>query len=67
MKWKVYAKVQHPEKRASSWEEWLSFLPKSEWAGAESERGMKLRIRRTTTRQAKDIEKESKNILFDAI
>ena len=40
MKWKLYAKVQRPEKRASSWEEGLSSLPEGEWAVAESQRGM---------------------------
>ena len=40
MKWKMYAKVQRPEKRASSWEEGLSSLPEGEWAVAESQRGM---------------------------
>ena len=40
MKWKLYAKVQRPEKRASPWEEGLSSLPEGEWAVAESQRGM---------------------------
>ena len=40
MKWKLYAKVQRPEKRASSWEEGLSSLPEGEWAVAESRRRM---------------------------
>ena len=40
LKWKFYVKVQHPEKRASSWEEELSSLPKGEWAVVESQRGM---------------------------
>ena len=40
MKWKLYAEVQRSEKRASSLEEGLSSLPESEWAGAESQRGM---------------------------
>ena len=40
MKWKFYAEVQRPEKRASSWEEGLSSLPEGEWAVAESQRGM---------------------------
>ena len=66
MKWKFYAKVQRPEKRASSWEEGLSSLPEGEWAVAESQRGMMQRMRRVTTRQTKEIEKESINILFDA-
>ena len=66
MKWKMYAEVQRPEKRASSWEEGLSSLPEGEWAGAESQRGMMQRMRRVTTRQTKEIEKESINILFDA-
>ena len=66
MKWKFYAKVQRPEKRASSWEEGLSSLPEGEWADAESQRGMMQRIRRVAARQTKEIEKESINILFDA-
>ena len=40
MKWKLYAKVQRPEKRVSSWEEGLSSLVEGEWAVAESQRGM---------------------------
>ena len=40
MKWKLYAKVRHPEKWTSSWEEDLSSLPGGEWVGAESQRGM---------------------------
>ena len=40
MKWKLYAEVQRPEKRASSWEEWLSSLAEGEWAGVECQRGM---------------------------
>ena len=40
MKWKMYAEVQRPEKRASSWEEGLSSLLEGEWAVAESQRGM---------------------------
>ena len=36
MKWKLYAKVQRPKKRASSWEEGLRSLPEGEWAAAES-------------------------------
>ena len=40
LKWKLYAEVQRPEKRASSWEEGLSSLPEGEWAVAESQRGM---------------------------
>ena len=66
MKQKLYAEVQRPEKRASSWEEGLSSLPEGEWAVAESQRGMMQRMRRVTTRQTKEIEKESINILFDA-
>ena len=67
MKWKMYAEVQRPKKRASSWEEGLSFLPEGEWTGAESQRqrGMMQRIRGVTTRQTKKIKKESINILFD--
>ena len=59
--------AQRPEKRASSWEEELSSLPEGEWAGAESQRGMTQRMRRITTRQTKEIEKESINILFDEL
>ena len=40
MKWKLYAKVQRPEKRASSWEEGLSSLLEGEWAATESQREM---------------------------
>ena len=40
VKWKLYAEVQCPEKRASSWEKGLSSSPDSEWALAESQRGM---------------------------
>ena len=40
MKWKLYAEVQCPEKRASSWEEGLSSLLEGEWAVAESQRRM---------------------------
>ena len=65
MKWKMYAEVQRPEKRTSFWEEGLSSLLEGEWASAESQRGMMQRMRRVTTRQTKDIEKESINILFD--
>ena len=42
MKWKLYARMQRAEKRASSWEEELSSLPEDEWAVAESQRGMTL-------------------------
>ena len=66
MKWKFYVEVQRPIKRASSWEEGLSFLQVGEWAGAESQRGMMQRKRRMITRQTKEIEKESINIIFDA-
>ena len=31
MKWKLYAEVQRPEKRASSWKEGLISLPEGEW------------------------------------
>ena len=65
MKWKLYAEAQHPEKRASSWEEGLSTLLEGEWAGAESQRGMMQRMRRVTTRKTKEIKKEGINILFD--
>ena len=40
MKWKLYAEVQRPGKRASSWEEELSSLPEGERAVAESQGGM---------------------------
>ena len=36
----MYAEVQRPEKRASSWEEGLISLLKGEWAVAESQKGM---------------------------
>ena len=62
MKWKLYAKVQRPEKRASSWEEGLSSLPEGEWAVAESQRGMTQGTRRMTARQTKKMEKESINM-----
>ena len=61
----MYAEVQRPEKRASSCEEGLSSLPEGERAVAETQRGMMQRTRRVTTRQVKEIEKESINILFD--
>ena len=66
MNWRLYAKVQRPEKWASSWEEGLSSLPESEWAAAESQRGMTQGMRRMTARQKKKIEKESINIMFRA-
>ena len=40
IKWNLQAKVQHPEKRASSWEEKLSSLLDGEWAFAKYQRGM---------------------------
>ena len=40
MKWKLYAEVQRPEKRASSWEEGLGSLEEGEWTVAESQREM---------------------------
>ena len=52
--------------RAISWEEGLSSLPEGEWAGAESQRGMTQRMRRMTTRQTNEIEKESIHIFLDA-
>ena len=67
MKWKLYAEVQRPEKRAYFWEESLSSLPEGEWAAAEPQRRMTQRMRRVTTRQTKGIEKESINILFICI
>ena len=51
MTWKLYAKVQRPEKGTSSWEEGLSSLSEGEWAGAESQRGMMQRMRRVQTDQ----------------
>ena len=36
----MYAKVQRPEKLASSWEDRLRYLPECEWSVAESQRGM---------------------------
>ena len=65
IRWKLYAKVQGPEQRASSWVEGLSSLPEGDWAVADSQRGMMQRMRRATTRQTKEIEKKSINILFD--
>ena len=59
MKWKSYAEVQRPEKRTSFWEEGLNSSQEGEWAGAASQRGMTQRMRRMTTRQRKEIEKES--------
>ena len=58
MKWKMYAEVQRPEKRASFWEEELNSLPEGEWAGADFQRGMLQRMRRVTRRQKKEIRKE---------
>ena len=66
MNWKLYAKVQRPEKRASSWEEGLSSLPEGEWAAAESQRGITQGMRRMTAWQTKKIEKKSINIMFRA-
>ena len=40
MKWKLYAKMQRPEKRVPYWEDGLSSLQEGEWALAESRRGM---------------------------
>ena len=40
IKWKLYAELQQPEKRASSWEEGLSSSLEGEWAVVESQRGM---------------------------
>ena len=40
IKWNLYAKVQRPEKWASSWEERFSSLQEGDWAVAESQRGM---------------------------
>ena len=59
IKWNGYAKLQCPQKRASSWDEGLSSLPGNEWAGADSQREIKEIMRRMTTRQRKDIQKKS--------
>ena len=40
MKWKLYAEVQRPEERVSSWEEGSSSSLGDEWAVAEYQRGM---------------------------
>ena len=40
MKWKVYAKVQTPEKWRSSWEEGWNSLPEGEWAVVKSQKLM---------------------------
>ena len=40
IKWNLYAKVQRPEKQASSWGKGLSSLPEGKWAIVESQRGM---------------------------
>ena len=63
---KLHAEVQLSEKQAYSWEEGLSSLPEGDWAVGESQRGMTQRMRRITTRQTKEVEKESIHILFDA-
>ena len=42
MKWEFYAKVQRPEKWASSWEERFCSLSEGEWAVVESQGGMTL-------------------------
>ena len=57
----------NPEKRVSFWEEGLSFLREGVWAVAESQRGMAQRMRRMTTRQTKETEKESVNINFHSM
>ena len=61
-----YSKLQHPEKQASSWEERLTSLPGGERTVAEPQGGMTQRMRGMATRQKKEIEKESINILTDA-
>ena len=61
-----YSKLQHPEKQASSWEERLTSLPGGERPVAETQGGMTQRMRRMATKQTKEIEKESINILIDA-
>ena len=40
MKWKLYAELQRPEKRASPWEKVWSLLAEGKWAVAESQKGM---------------------------
>ena len=40
MKWKLYAKLQRPEKRASPWEKVWSLLPEGKCAVAESQKEM---------------------------
>ena len=45
----------------------MSSLPEGEWADAESQRKMMQRMRIMTTRQTKEIKKESINILLDVI
>ena len=40
MRWKLYAKVQRPEKWASSWEKGFSSLLQGEWSVAEVQRQM---------------------------
>ena len=65
IKWDKFANVQRPKKWPSSWEEGLSFLPEGEWAGAKSQRGITQRMRRMTTTQTDEIQKESINIFFD--
>ena len=47
------------------WERELSSLLEGEWAGAETQWGMKQRIRKMTTRQKKEIKTESINISLD--
>ena len=72
MKWKFFAEEQHPEKRnLPERKRWALYRRVSELLlspkeGSESKRGMTQRMRRMTTRQMKEIEKESINIFFDA-
>ena len=66
MRWKFYAKVQRPEKRASSWEEGLSSLPEGEWAGAESPKRDNAENEKNDCKtKKKEKEKESIKIFFD--
>ena len=57
MKKNLYAELQRPEKRGSSWEEGLSSLPEGEWAVAD-------KATKEIEKQTKEIEKESINIFF---
>ena len=54
-----------PKKHNCSREEGLSSLPEGKWAVAKSQRRVTQRIWRMTSRQAKEIEMKSINILYD--